>query len=742
MHLRNRALLFYAGWATLLSGFVAVAIGAQQNGPPAAASTITATRSSGSIKLDGRLDEEAWRESGIEVELTQQSPKPGEPSPYKTTVRVLVTEDALYFGFECVDPEPSKISTHTMKRDGDLSGDDTVAIVLDPYGDRRTGYYFRINSAGARVDGLISGLRDPKLDWDGIWDAATARSEEGWSAEIVIPARTLSFTRGLFKWGMNVERSIARDRTVMRWTSPTLDSIFYDLSRAGSLGGVEELKQGLGLEVSPYTIGRVVNDFEQDGRRWLGAFGGDATYRITPEMAAVVTINTDFAETEVDSRQLNVTRFPLFFPERRSFFLEGSNQYVFGLGLEKQFIPFFSRTVGLYEGQQIPITAGFKLNGRAGRWNIGMLDVQTRDTILTGTTQTAPGTNLFAGRVSYDTTSRLRLGTIFTNGHPDGIHRNSLAGFDAVWRTSEFLGNKNFQVGGWAAFSSGDIPAGDNKGWGFGIDYPNDLWNCSASLNQYGEALDPALGYLPRPGTRRLDLSCTWQPRPSKSGPLGWIRQEFAEHEYYRVTNYLGITESWRFFWAPINIRLESGDHIEFNWVPWYEYLSEPFEISKGVTLPVGGYRFDRFRLEFQSSRHRPWEFGTTTWFGTFYDGNLLQQNNYFRLTAPSGRWQAGLNINQNFGSLKEGNFVQRLWQLNLAYAFNPNLVLTSFLQYDNESQNIGNNLRLRWTIKPGNDLFVVWNRGWRRIVLTPDDLSIVPDSELFAVKLRWTFRR
>lgn len=628
-----------------------------------------------------------------------------------------------------------------MRRDGDLGGDDTVAIVLDPYGDRRTGYYFRINSAAARVDGLIAGLNEPKLDWDGIWDAAAARTDDGWSAEIMIPARTLSFTSGLSRWGLNLERTIARDRTVLRWTSPMLDSIFYDLSRAGSMEGVEDLKQGLGLEISPYMTGRMLNDFTPNGRNWLGAFGGDATYRITPQMAAVATVNTDFAETEVDSRQLNVTRFPLFFPERRSFFLEGSNQYVFGLGLEEQFIPFFSRSVGLYEGQAIPINAGFKLNGRAGRWNIGMLDVQTRDAVLRGTTDTVPGTNLFAGRFSYDATPKLRLGTLFTNGNPDGIHKNRLAGFDAVWRTSEFLGNKNLQVGGWTAFSSGDIPAGDNKAWGFKIDYPNDLWNCNASLNQFGDALDPGLGYLPRPGTRRLDLNCVWQPRPGKNGPLGWIRQEFAEHEFYRVTNHLGITESWRFFWAPINIRLETGDHIEFNWVPTYEYLPEPFEISNSVTLPVGGYRFDRFRLEYQSSRHRPWEFGTTTWFGTFYDGHLLQQDNYLRFTDPNGRWQTGLTVNQNFGKLKEGNFVQRLWQLNLAYAFNPNLVLTSFLQYDNESQNFGNNMRLRWTIKPGTDLFIVWNRGWKRQILYRDDLSMVPDSEMFAVKLRWTFR-
>ncbi len=676
------------------------------------------------------------------VELVQQSPKPKAPTPFRTTVRVLLSDDSIYFGFDCADPEPAKIATHTMQRDADQSGDDTVAIVLDSYGDRRTGYYFRINSAGARLDGLVSGLGDPNLDWDGIWDAATFKYDTGWSAEIVIPSRTLSFKRGLATWGVNFERSIPRDNTKLRWSSPTLDSIFYDLSRAGTLGGVENLKQGLGLEVSPYLGGRSLDRFQEDGRHWLGALGLDATYRVTSQMAAVFTINTDFAETEVDSRQLNVTRFPLFYPERRSFFLEGANQYVFGLGLEEQFIPFFSRQVGLYQGQPVPIDAGFKLNGRAGRWNLGFLDIQTRDTVLTGTDQTVPGTNLFAGRASYDVNSKLRVGTLFTNGDPDGIHRNRLAGFDAVWRTSEFLGNKNFQMGGWTAFSSGDLARGDNKGWGFRFDYPNDLWDCSASLNHFGEAMDPALGFLPRPGTQQLDLACVWQPRPSKSGPLGWIRQEFAEHEFTRVTDYLGITESWRFFWAPINLRLESGDHLEFNWVPSYEYLTEPFEISNGVTLPVGGYRFNRFRLEFLSSPHRRWEFGNTSWFGTFYDGRLLQQNNYVRLTTPGGKWQTGATVDQNFGTLKEGRFVQRLWQLNLAYAFNPNLVLTSFLQYDNESQNVGNNLRLRWTIKPGNDLFVVWNRAWKRIILTREDLSIVPDSELFAVKLRWTFRK
>jgi hypothetical protein len=261
-------------------------------------------------------------------------------------------------------------------------------------------------------------------------------------------------------------------------------------------------------------------------------------------------------------------------------------------------------------------------------------------------------------------------------------------------------------------------------------------------LHQFGEALEAPLGFLPRGGTRRLDASCAYQPRPGKDGPLWWVRQMFLEHRYYRVTNYRGETESWRFFWAPLNVRMETGDRFEFNYVPSFEYLPQPFEIADGVTLPVGEYRFDRFRGEFRTSSHRRWEAGTTTWFGSFYNGRLLQQENYFRVTDRDGRWQAGISSEQNFGRLAQGSFVQRLWQANVTVAANPNLVWTSFLQYDTDSQNIGNNMRLRWTFKPGNDLFVVWNRGWQRLALAPGERGIVPDQDLLAVKLRWTIRR
>jgi hypothetical protein len=754
----SRRLRFAAGFLFLLCG-IAQAQSARMD-------TYQVGEANGDFRLDGVLDEPFWQSTPA-LPLTQQAPRPGQPTPYVTTVRVAATRENIYIAFECTDPSPGQIAVHTMQRDGEVDTDDFVSIVLDTYGDRRTGYFFRINAAGARVDGLVAGPEFPSLDWNGIWDARTQRTPQGWTAEFVIPTRTLNFTKGLDRWGANFERNIARDRTVLRWTSPTLDSFFYDLSRAGTITGLGELEQGLGLEFSPYYAARMRTFFQDrdaqgnSSRTFLGAPGGDITYRLTSQMQAVFTANTDFAETEVDTRQLNITRFELFFPERRTFFLEGSNQYQFGLGLDSQFIPFFSRRVGLFQGAQIPINAGIKLNGRAGRWNIGLLDVQTRDSSLRSG-QLVPGTNLFASRVSYDVTPKLRLGAILTNGSPDGVARNTLAGFDGLWRTSEFRGNKNLLIGVWAARSFGDrLPGnvlppeaalGSRSGYGFKIDYPNDRWDCFVFFAKYGEALEAGLGFLPRPGVRRYDGVCEWRPRPRKDGPFAWVRQQFMDHRFLRVVNYLGQVETQRFTWTPLNLQFETGDRLAVNWIPSYEFLPRPFEISEGLVLPVGKYRFDRFGAEFETSGHRVMQFTNATWFGTFYNGRLFQQQNGLVYTDRQGRWQTGVNIEQNFGRLAQGSFIQRLWALNLTYAVNPNLVLTSFLQYDTESSNVGNNLRLRWTIKPGNEFFIVWNRGWRRLYMSPNDigvpdprtgmLSLIPDTEVLAIKLRWTIRR
>ncbi len=702
-----------------------------------AAQTIEAFPSNSEITIDGKLDEAVWLQAKAAA-LTQQSPKPGAATVFATEVRVLVANDVLYVGFRCADPQPDRLAIHTMRRDGDLTGDDTVSIALDTYGDQRTGYFFQINAAGARVDGLISNPESASLDWDGIWNARTATTNDGWSAEIAIPARSLSFSRYRAVWKVNFERFVPRERLTLRWAAPVLDAFLYDLSRSGSLERAGDLEQGRGIEIIPYGTARTSRFFNRSPRSYQGALGGDLSWRITPQLQSVLTVNTDFAETEVDARQVNITRFPLFFPEKRTFFLEGANQFEFGLGLGETFIPFFSRRIGLFEGVQVPITAGFKLNGRAGNWNLGVLDVQTREaTVPSGR---VPSSNLLAARISYDLTPQLRLGTIVTHGDPSGSRSNALAGFDAVYRTPSFMGDKNFALGGWTARAAGDLAAGSPAGWGYKIDYPNDLWDCGHTLNHFGSALDPALGFLPRPGTRQTRFFCSWKPRPSKEGPFGWIRQHFFENEFIRVTNAKGFLESWEYFMAPINVRMETGDRFEFNWVPSYELLLAPFEISPGLVIQPGRYRFTRWRLEGQTSPHRPFQFGTTTWFGTFFDGDLTQWENYLKWTSPKGKLQLDLSTVQNFGHLKAGNFVQRLWQLQSAYAWSPDLILSSFIQYDSESRNLGTNTRLRWTVKPGNDFFIIWNRGWQERIGTRS-LSLVPDTDLIAVKLRWTFR-
>jgi len=707
--------------------------------------TIAAGRTSSVIRLDGRLDETAWQGAQV-FSLTQQSPRPGQETPYVTEVRVLISGDSLYLGFKCIDPHPEKIAVHTLQRDGDVSGDDTISIVLDTYGDRRTGYFFQINAGGALVDGLISGPKGVSLNWDGIWDARTARTKVGWTAEIVIPARTLSFTRGLHAWGLNVQRFIARDTTTLRWSSPTLDSLLYDLSRAGSLTDVEILQQGHGFEVSPYVSGRVSDDFTTRDRAWQGAVGSDFSWRIASQMTAVVTVNTDFAESEVDTRQINTTRFPLLFPEKRAFFLEGSNQFAFGLGLDKTeiarygvgtaFLPFFTRRIGLRDGRPIPIDAGIKLSGRAGRWNLGVLDVQTRDV------KGVQGTNLSGTRLSYDFNEKLRIGTLITHGDPENFQSNTLIGFDSVWRTSTFQGNKNLLVGGWMAVNAETNASGRRSAWGFEAEYPNDKVDCELGLNQFGESLSPALGFLPRPGTRWYQGGCEYRQRPSQDGPFGWIRVEALEAYYNRISDLGGRNETSRYFFSPISTTLTSGEHMEVNVAIDREFLPSPFAIVPAVSIAPGQYSFTRWRFQFLSSKHRPLQVGSTTWAGPFYSGRLTQWDSYVQLNTMKGKLQLGILATNNFGRLKEGSFVQRLWQSQIALALSPKLVFSSFVQYDNQSQNVGMNSRVRWTVKPGSDLFIVWNRGWQRNLGERDDLSLIPQNDLLAVKFRWTIRK
>jgi len=685
------------------------------------------------IHIDGVLDEPDWQAAGVVTDIRQQSPVPSGPMPYRTEIRLLRDGENLYIGAICFDPEPGSISIHTFRNTDDMTGDDQLTFVLDTYGDSRTGYFFRINAGAAREDGTIWGRGQSSPAWDGVWDSAARRTDEGWTAEIVLPAATLRFRDGLDVWGFNIDRYVPRDRTRMRWANPTLDGALTDFTKTGTLSGMSGLQQGRGLSFSPYVLGEVVTGPDYGRTVWSGKPGIDITYSLTTDLSAVLTGNTDFAETEVDTRQINLTRFSIFFPEKRRFFLEGSSQFEFGLELNGQFIPFYSRRVGLYRGEQVPITAGLKLVGKAGQFGVGVLDTQLRSD---GEAEPA---NLFAGRITYDHGENWQFGAIGTNGNPDGVTSNSLVGVDAIYRTSRFRQDKNFQVGTWFARSGGDLPEGSRNGWGFKIDYPNDLWDLFLVTNQFGDALDPALGFLPRPGTRQYRTGGAWQPRP-QGGAFDWARQFFFELVYERVDDLDGRNQSWEVFTAPFNVETESGWHLEANYDPQSETLAEPFEIADGIVIPAGRYRFDRYRIEAESPLALPWQVGTEVWFGGFYGGRMTQVLTWLGLTSFCGHLQQTLELENDFGDLPQGRFIQRLWQYRCTYAWNPDLVLSSYFQYDTESRGLGMNTRLVWTFKPGNDLFVVWNRDWEH-PLGSDPWELSRRGDQVAVKLRLTFR-
>jgi hypothetical protein len=696
--------------------------------------TVTAGVATGNIRLDGALDEPEWQGAGLISDLVQQDPQPGASTPFSTEVRVLIDSDTVIIGVVCQDPDPANIAIHTMQRDGEMSGDDSVALTLDPMNDGRRGYYFQINAANARRDGLVSGAKDLSTDWDGIWDAATQLTASGWTAEIRIPAQTLRFRWGQDQWGMNVQRYVPRVQTTLRWSGISLDARFIDLQRAGKLNGAADLRQGHGISFSPYGLIDGNKNYDNGTTGSNLEAGGDLTWNFSGDLSGYLTVNPDFAETEVDTRQANLSRFPVFFPEKRPFFLEGSEIFDFGPGLDESFIPFFSRRIGLFEGEKVSLPAGLKLLGHTGPWQIAGLAVAAEET-----TQTEQ-TNLLAGRVSYDVSEELTLGAIATDGDPEGIRDNTLVGVDVLWRTSKFRRDKNLSIGGWTAASYSDRPGNDNMGWGVSAEYPNDLWEMSATVKQFGADLDPALGFLPRPGTRWYQGGVTYKPRP-QSESLAWARQFFFELYPSYIEDADGEVQSWRIWASPFNVLTQSGEHLEFSFKPQFERLDEPFEIADGVVIPAGDYYFTQYRVQVESASYRTWQIGSGIRHGEFYDGNLTEVDAFARYTTPGGHLQMELKLEHHQGRLDGGNFNIDIGQLMAVYAFTADVILSSNIQYDSESRDLGANTRLRWTIRPGADLFIVWNRGWKEPFTPEDPLGLRTVSDQLVAKLRWTFR-
>ncbi|MFL5558934.1 MAG: DUF5916 domain-containing protein [Gemmatimonadaceae bacterium] len=691
------------------------------------------------IRVDGLLTEPVWSTVDSIGALTQVEPREGAAASMKTVARVIITADAIVIGVKADDPEPSRIVSFARQRDADLDSEDHIKIVLDTYLDGRSGYVFAVNPNGARYDALVANQgEDENSSWDAIWEAATARTPAGWSAEILIPLKSLLFRRGLSQWGFNIQRRIQRLQETDRWASADRDITVTQTSRAGLLTQLPTLSLGLGVSVRPAVTVGGAHDSAGASLRSRSQLSLDATQRLGANTLGSLTVNTDFAETEVDSRRVNLSRFPLFFPEKRTFFLEGADIFDFGLGLtdDLDVLPFFSRRIGLLEGRQIPIDAGTKINGRVGGTNFGALAVRTRDVDTLSTAST-----MSVVRVRQNVLSESSVGFIATSGDPLQRHGSWLAGPDLTYQTSHFQGDKNFLVGLWGmAVGREDLKTGDRTAAGIKVDYPNDLWDMALRYKRIGDSFDPSLGFVPRNGVHIASLAANWQPRPKRPiGPLH-IRQCFWENELSYVSGLTGGWQSYEYFMAPINCRLESGDRFEFNVVPSGERLSVPFEIAEGVTIGEGAYHFNRFRLEGGLAPKRRFNAQATWWFGGFYDGHLDQ----YRLTGawkPSSLVIVEFSGERDVGRMPEGNFTQDLFGTRLRLNFSPDLQLASFVQYDSESRAIGSNTRLRWTFTPVGDLFVVYNHNMR----TRDPLTLrrelVFGSNQLLLKAQYAFR-
>ncbi len=653
------------------------------------------------ISVDGKLTESAWYRADSIANLTMVEPDEGALPSQRTVVRVITDATHLYIGVRCYDTHPDQITVFSKIRDSWMGSEDRIKFVFDTNLDGRTGFIFAVNPAGTRYDALVSNFGEGEnKNWDAIWDAHTSRDANGWTVEAVIPIQSLTFAPGLREWGFNIERRIQRNLETDRWAGIKRDYRVSQVAHAGRLVGLPDFELGIGLMSKLSLIGSADQAIHQTMHSNFN-YSLDFSQKITSDILAQLTINTDFAETEVDARRTNLTRFPLFFPEKRTFFLEGSDIFDFGIGLGHELIPFYSRRIGLYKGQKVPIVAGGKINGRSNHTQFGGLVVHTAQA-----NDTVPAATLGIIRVKQNILEESSMGVIATYGNPYAPEQEWLGGADIVYQNTRFMGDKNFLIGAWGLYNHNSL-TGDHSAVGFKIDYPNDLLDISLTVKKIGDAFQPSLGFVPRPGIYSYRFGLDYMPRPS------WqlIRQFFFESGVRLITNLNHEWETYRIFTAPIHFLLESGDRFEFNIAPAGENLPEDFEISDGVVIPKGPYHWRRYRLEFESASKRPINGQITWWFGSFYDGKLDQIELELNM-RPSANINLTVNAERNIGRLPEGHFIQDLFGARLQFSFAPNFELSSFIQYDNESQSLGTNTRLRWTFNMLGDLFIVYNHN------------------------------
>ena len=721
------------------------------------------------IDLDGRIDEAAWATATPITDFTQQEPVEGAEPSERTEIRVVFDDDNLYIGAILYD-DPAGVMAFQRERDAFLSTDDRFMWILDTFLDGRTGYFFEINAAGLMGDGIISGggggfrgggggfsgFSSSSKAWDGIWEVRTAMRPDGWSAEIQIPFRTLNFDPNQSEWGINFQRTIRRKNEEILWRGYRRSEGLRDPVYAGRLTGLQKMSQGIGLEARPSAVtnwrnvpaNAVQNTYPAD-------VSLDVNYSVTSSLRASVSVNTDFAELESDQRRVNLTRFPLRFPERRDFFLEGSG--VFSFAPRSGPTPFYSRNIGIRDGQQVPIRYGTRLTGQVDAFELGFYQIGTGNHSyldVDDVSTTIRSEDFTVARVKRSFLEQSALGVIYTrrDGLLDSGGLDSgaqhMGGVDLDLSTRHFLGDKNLELEAFVAWNSNPDPIltpnlelGDLSSRGARLNYPNDVWQGHVSYREFGDSYDPSLGFVTRNDYRRLENRFGWSPR---TPGISWLRAlDFSVQARLQEQMSTGILEEREFRIRPLGLNFESGDNIDITITNTNEYLDFQFEPSDGITVQPGRYRNWEYRMNVRSSgRRRVSLFGGLTR-GGFWDGDRQQATARISFRPRPG-FTISTNVDYNDVTMLTGDFTTAAYELGAEWHPSPWVSFTNQLQYDDQSELLGLFSRVRWIVKPGNDVYFVYTHNWQYEYFDPLDANTRHLQRLSrgaSIKVNYTYR-
>ncbi len=662
------------------------------------------------ITLDGKLDEAVWELATPATGFLQWQPNPGAPGSERTEVRFLYDDNNLYVGAFCFDSDPKGPIVNELKEDFQGQESDGLLLVIDALHDLRSGFVFTTNPAGAKRDFQASNDgATMNINWDGDWDVATTINEQGWIAEFVIPFKTLRFSDAeRQEWGLNIVRRIRRKNEDAYWVPVPWPYRANKLSMAGTLEGLENIRQGRNFKVKPFAIGGIRQTRDADGVLGRdGDFDGglDIKYGITSTMTLDLTYRTDFAQVEADQQQLNLTRFNLFFPEKREFFLENAGLFNFGETTQlfsasgaggrrpNNLIPFFSRRIGLDGGESVPIVGGARVTGTMGSYELGLMTMKTESH------EGNPSDTFMVGRVKKNLLGNSWIGALFTNREATGEgDNNRVYGTDARFR---FL--QKMEVAGYLMQSQTPGLEGDNQARQLEGGWRGETFSAGALYHQVQKNFNPEVGFLRRRDTTLYSGAASWRPTFEGASQIRNLGFGTSLDYYADGTGNIATREHT----VDMGLFFQNSASITFKASESFERLSRAFTIG-GLGIPLGDYQFRGYTASFTSNRSRKISGNVRLNWGDFWTGSRRSMTGRIQL-RPNYHLNIDLDYTRNDITLANGEVNSSLVGMRVLYAFTSRMFFNAFIQYNTDTNQVSSNIRFNIIHHPLSDLFLVY---------------------------------